>query len=652
MIVKKIRRRTPASRSGRAELAYMVRVSRYIVCADARDLHRLVMVCEDDYLRDLARYAVADGREVAAVASGAMNLFGSNLEEWQAEMATLLHRSKDSSGAIDHWVFSWPEGEQPTAEEAERIIRIFLRCQGLAKAPAVWGYHGDTENAHIHLQVVRLDRQTGARLTGGDGWDIDTAHRAKAVIEAQFPHWTSEEGSRYAVREGDLIERASNQVIGKADDPTSWKRRRDKSGLSEQQRAPQTKQIDPEAIAYEEATGFMSRTRVALEIAVPIVLAAPTLDAAHAALAEQGIELRTKGSGAAFIIDSKPVKASVDRRTSLAALAKRFDTNLTQCPYKIASHVARERWPDDPQRHTYFALRRAHDERLRAAVSDARSALGAHGQGLALAAALRTAMASAAFPSFEAWAGGAEAPEPASVIMGAMGFSTISVEPKTQSIAMSPVAGFRGTRLGHRTVYHPEGRRVGPPAFVDVGHKVLVYASTDRAAVRASLLLIANRYPDHKVTVTGNRKFKNLVLELALEESISLDGDLGRRQAAARVVADQIRTVARPPSARPTTVERAPQVQPVQLTPATNPQAKRRLYAVVAKLFHSADWAAGDHWGTNEARHARVDNLPTMVRSTTDLPGVLGDRDAQAARKAAAMRARYAESVAATSLSR
>lgn len=619
---------------------------------EARDLQRLVLACEDNYLRELAKYAVAEGREIEAVACGARNLFGTSLEEWQAELAALLHRSPNPAGVIDHWVFSWPEGEQPTVDEAEGVIGIFLKCQGLANAPVVWGYHADTDNAHIHLQVVRLDRQTGQRLTAGDGWDIDTAHRAKAVIEAAFPHWTSEKGSLYEVREGILIERASDLVIGKADDPANWQRRRNKSDPARSQAKADRNQIDAEAIANEEATGFMSRTRVALEIAVPIVLAAPTLDAAHAALAEQGIELRRKGSGAVFMIDGKPIKASVDRRTSLAALKKQFGTHLTPCPYAVSSPGPRERWPNDARRRQYFELRRGHEEGLRAAANDARSALGGRARDQSIATAIKAAIHGAAFPSFEAWTGGAAAPDPASVIFGAMGISTISVEPKMPRVNIPAVNGFVGTRLGNRTVYRAAGQRVGPPAFVDIGHKVLVYSSTDRAAVRASLLLIAARYPNNKVAVTGGRNFQKLVLDLAQEEGIALDGKLGQRQAAASVAADRNRTPTNSPSAPPISVQRARLASPVQATSAVPSQMRRRLSAMVARLFHSVDWAAGDYWSTKQDASGFMANLPPTVRSMGELPGLPGERDAEAARKAAIERARYAASVAAASLAR
>lgn len=283
MIIKKIRRKSPTRSAGNAEFTYLRHLSRYIVRADIDDLQELARLSDDRYLRDLARYAIADAREGAALATGGLNLKGATLPEWQAELAALLHRCPDAAGVIDHWIFSWPAGETPTLPEAERVIQIFMRCQGIERCKGVWGFHIDTDNPHLHLATMRIDPQSGARITAGDGWDIDAAHRAKAVIEAEYAHWKPEPGSRYLVRDGLLIEGSSSRVLGAAEDPTSWLRHRARSNSPAGIPKRDHPAIDPESLAYEAATGFMSRKRVAIEIAVPIVLQPIDL--------ENGIEL-------------------------------------------------------------------------------------------------------------------------------------------------------------------------------------------------------------------------------------------------------------------------------------------------------------------------------------------------------------------------
>lgn len=202
-----------------------------------------------------------------------------------------------------------------------------------------------------------------------------------------------------------------------------------------------------------------------------------------------------------------------------------------------------------------------------------------------------------------------------------------------------------------RTVYRAPGQGSGPPAFVDVGHKVFVYSSTNRAAVRASLLLIAARYPDNKVAVTGDRKFQNLVLDLAEEEGINLDGALGLRQATERAARARMQTVVRPSPATAIGADAALRNAAVQAASAARAKAQR-VSAMVRRLFHSADWAVADHWTAQEVTQTIITDPRTMVRSTTELPGSPGNRDADVARQAAGQAAHRAAVVAAVARSR
>lgn len=594
MIIKKIKRRATPSTGG-SEVAYMNHLSRYIVRADVDELQELVRLSDDDYLRDLARYAVAEGAEGKAEAVGGINMVGDTLPEWEVEMGALLHRCPDSAGVIDHWVFSWPEGEKPTITEMERSFAIFLKCQGLGQAKGVWGAHRDTDNAHGHVLALRIDPVTGERLTAGDGWDIDAAHRAKAVIEAEFPHWTPEAGSRYVVRGGMLIERASNRVIGEADNPATWARRRAESVVTTTREPSHHPAIDTQALAYEEATGFMSRKRIALEIAVPIILSATSLDTVHAELAEQGIELRRERSGAVFVIDGKTVKASIDRRTSHDALVARFKQPLHPSPYPLENGGPRERWPNDTQRSAYYAARRPHDERLAVTVADVRLALGSSVESGAISAALKAASARAAFPAFDEWRNGALPPDPARLVLEAVHLRELSVTSRSRlDITPAALRGFRATRLAGRTVYRSTGRSgQGRPAFIDLGTKILVHAGNDRLAVRASLLLIASRYPDSKIAVTGDRAFQQLALQIANEEGIQLDGALGRRQ---KPKTTEVRS--RPTQSPDQMQEQQPSLAASNEKIGTSPHVRsaREVLVMLGRVFHDGAWLASDYW--------------------------------------------------------
>ncbi len=621
MIIKKIRRQAPSRSAQSAELAYMTHLSRYIVRGDITDLQQLARLSDDDYLRDLARYAVAEGREGAALASGGLNLHGPTLPDWQAELAALLHRCPDAAGAIDHWVFSWPDDEKPTVQEAQRVIQIFMRCQGLERCKGAWGFHDDTDNPHVHLCVLRIDPKTGRRITGGDGWDIDAAHRAKAVIEAEFVKWVPEPGSRYLVREGLLIERASKRVLGHEDDPASWARHRAKSVSNAGRSARDHPAIDAQSLAYEAATGFMSRKRIAIEIAVPIVLRAPTLDAAHASLALEGIELRRERSGAAFVIDGKLVKASVDRRTSHDAITARFNQPLGTTPHEAVQFGPRERWPTDVRRRAYYAARRPHDERLLLAAADVRAGLGGRLKDEAIGAALKAAIAMAGFPPFELWRPDSQLPDPAEIILGVVGFDAVSVPTSARPTLIPPaLQGFRATNLSGRTVYRAIGQRSGRPAFVDLGHKVLVYAGADRASVRASLLLVASRFPENPVAVTGDRAFQKLVLQIAIEEGVALDGAMGRRQA--QHIAKRSATLQRaiPPLVRHPIPNTG--IVDHELHSARGQAAGDRLLMMLGRVFHNDSWRM-DEYRSSSTDRGIPSEIPAQTRSIDEMSSVM-----------------------------
>ena len=202
----------------------------------------------------------------------------------------------------------------------------------------------------------------------------------------------------------------------------------------------------------------MSRKRIAIEIAVPIVLRAPTLDAAHALLAQEGIELRRERSGAAFVIDGKLVKASIDRRTSHDAIATRFNQPLNPSPYEAVQYGPRERWPADGRRRAYYAARRPHDERLLAAATDVRAGLGGRLTDGAIGAALKAAIATAGFPPFDLWHPESQLPDPAETVLSAIGFAAVSVSASTRPTSFQPaLQGFRAANLSGRTVYRAVG---------------------------------------------------------------------------------------------------------------------------------------------------------------------------------------------------
>lgn len=677
MIIAKIKRKVAPGKPAGSERAYAVHLTRYIVRAHPADLRKLAAYGDDEYLRDLARYVIAEGRAEEVLATGKRNLFGRTLEDQQAEMLALMSRCTNPAGAIDHWVFSWAEGEEPSTDEINKTVDIFLRCQKLERCPAIWGYHGDSDNRHFHLEVLRIDRRTGKRQTAGGGWDIDTAQRAKAVIEHAFPQWKREKRSQYEVVAGVLMHKQSGTEIGPADQPHLWGKpanRSNKAHTDSGQPTEITSRLDQKSRDYEEQTGFKSRTRLALEVAVPIALQSSSWDECHQLLAAEGIALEKTRYGANFIIDGKPLKASIDRRTSFANLKKRYGgEEFSGSRHKLEATPPREMWPDDARRREYYAAKWDHDERRKAIVGRFRAA---HGRARGVdKAALDAASAGASFPPFEAWASGSMPADPVETIAAALGFAVFESAPvRAPGTTTVRTTEFKVIRLKDRVIYCRPSDPPGRPAFIDLGDRVLVNAARDHTAVRAALLLVVQNHPGCPVAVYGDKAFKKLALEIATQEGVVLHGDLGRQQERLRARAlqeaskstDQARPIPAPvyqPSLMPGSATRsqpagnAPQASggsQRSQSPARQEQDRKNdaALAVIWRLFHSLDWDPSEYWPDHVQDGLKADASAFLrglgrLRNLSSAPSGGEDPQTADAKRRAAENARQAAAMAA-----
>ncbi|WP_296721985.1 relaxase/mobilization nuclease domain-containing protein [Erythrobacter sp.] len=665
MIIAKIRRKTPSRRqTAGSEFAYVARLSRYIVRADLEDLRKLRLHEDNAHIRDLLTYTV----EEQVLASGAIGLMGKNLEAQQVEMMGLMHRCENGAGALDHWVMSWAADDKPTVEQIEKSTHIFLHCQDLENCPVIWGVHGDTDNLHVHIAVLRIDCVTAERRTAGNGWDIDTAQRAKAVIENTFPHWSREEGSLYEVAAGVLVHKADNAEIGPADNPRLWK----KSGVgrvgSQSKTASKSRdvaaRIDEASRRYEEESGYKSRQRIALETAVPIALKSSCWDECNRLLAAEGISIENVRKGANFIIDGKRVKASIDRSTSYEKLKTRYgNEEFTPSAHPIKPTPQREMWSHDLKRREYYASKRDHENRLSSIVDRFREGHGRAASGGVSADAVATAKASAKFPSFDDWAGGTQPADPVEAVASALGFGIIEVSPLNGNAPQQePIETFTAVKLSGRVIYRRADDPAGRPSFIDLGDRVLVNAAKDRGAVRAALLLVAKNNPGCEIAVFGDRAFKKLALELAMQEGIALHGALGRQQAkiqrtdeAPKAEANRQRppTPVQPqqpfasPSARrapiQSTVQHRPHTAPTTPRPSGPSIGRDALQALVARIFHSNAWDPAEFWPDSMLGNLNS-GIPSAIRRFNQIRSVtqplpvddtpLGDTTGEAQRKA------------------
>lgn len=213
------------------------------------------------------------------------------------EMIALARESAHSNMPVQHWMFSWQESEQPTREQVEELVDVFLERMGLTGHQTVYGLHYDTDNYHLHIAVNRMNPDSGKVVQPHRGFDIREAHKIVAFIEHK-QGWAGEENSMYAVLEdGELVRRRTAREI-------------------------KPKQA---ALDFEHATGEKSAQRIAQERGHDIIKNARSWAELHEKLVGVGLRFEKKGSGAVIFVSEIAVKASsVDRAFSMGKLCKKL----------------------------------------------------------------------------------------------------------------------------------------------------------------------------------------------------------------------------------------------------------------------------------------------------------------------------------------
>lgn len=115
--------------------------------------------------------------------AGGRNFLSSTHTGQKAEMIALARESVHSAMPVQHWIFSWREGEQPTREQVEEVVDMFLEKMELAAHQIIYGLHHDTDNYHLHIAVNRMNPESGKVVQPHRGFDIREAHKILAFIE-------------------------------------------------------------------------------------------------------------------------------------------------------------------------------------------------------------------------------------------------------------------------------------------------------------------------------------------------------------------------------------------------------------------------------------------------------------------------------------
>ena len=246
-----------------------------------------------DYIRNPA----VRNKEEKIEHAGGLNFLTTTHVAQKLEMICLARETTRSKMPVNHWVFSWPEGEQPTPRQVDELVVFFLKEMGLEGHQAIYGLHNDTENYHVHIAVNRVHPETLKVVRVNKGFDIRQAQKTRALIE-KMQGWSPLENAPYVVtEEGELARRMT----------------------------PQEPKPTAKAVEFELATGEKSAQRIAQERGHAIIKNAKSWDELHTGLKEIGLRFEKKGSGAIIWVGETAVKASsVDRSFSMGKLVKRL----------------------------------------------------------------------------------------------------------------------------------------------------------------------------------------------------------------------------------------------------------------------------------------------------------------------------------------
>jgi hypothetical protein len=482
-------------------------LTRYIVDADP---YGLIVEAEQDIL-SLSDYALAvetagiePGEKVEAF--GVRNLHGDDLAAWQAEMLAVAACAHRMASPVIHIILSLKKGEVWTAEEREEAITIIVQTLGLERCQLIWAEHSNTENAHLHLSVVRVDPATGQ--AAGTDWLIDDLHQALALIDERQGR-AREPNALYVARGGAVYD-ADTQIMVR--DPagrylSGWHKDLGKK----HDRIPTSLRLKRASIiaAAEDARSWSE---------------------VHAALEDIGVTYDRSGSGARIGVGEASAKASeVHPSLSRSQLEQRFGA--------FEPDLARLDSGYETYRHGFEAqlagLREAREVERRRIDQWVSATLAALPSGTAknlgtvvraeadaakasLAEAFKQAIARCTKNrlSEQAWTGAARPALPPPVIAPALLLPAVPDGAESGSTAQPQ---FQQRQAGWATEYRLDD---GTPLFTDHRVIIVVRATDHTAGIDAALKIAAERWGS--VTVRGPEVFLDLVAVRAEALGISV----------------------------------------------------------------------------------------------------------------------------------
>ena len=288
-------------------------------------------------LTTYVRAPETEQRGEKCIYANARNFITDTPDGQAAEMIALAEESVRSKDPIVHYVLSWPDGEEPSRDQVDAAVDIYLNELGVPAHQVVYGLHADTDNIHLHIVINRVHPDTCKCIDIGNGFDIETAHRAIARIE-HAQGWRPEQRGRYRVRDDGKVERQCTGP-GPSDPPG-------------QRAAHQANTARP----LDESSAL----RMAIRTGAPILQRAQSWEQLHRELAEVGMRYEKTGSGATVFVGGMAFKASqVDRQASLSKLQTRLG-DYEPGPGQPTPENPRTAEPDAPKRPGQRQVDREH----------------------------------------------------------------------------------------------------------------------------------------------------------------------------------------------------------------------------------------------------------------------------------------------------
>ena len=105
------------------------------------------------------------GKDKLAYA-GSRNFLTTTVAAQKREMISLAEESIQSRMPVTHWIMSWQENEQPSREQVDEAVSLFLRGMGLAEHQTFYALHTPEFREETIKEPAHQAIADGAKLLG------------------------------------------------------------------------------------------------------------------------------------------------------------------------------------------------------------------------------------------------------------------------------------------------------------------------------------------------------------------------------------------------------------------------------------------------------------------------------------------------------